>query len=92
MITTLDCIPNKPEHSLSNCKPCCKRINSLKSDSDDLEIINLKVQLYNFTFEHGCPMKLGKCSRNNYFIIRDNITERLTNTHPRLNIAGESEI
>jgi hypothetical protein len=41
---TLDRQDNKLEHSLNYCKPCCKRCNCLKSDSDDFEMIKLKVQ------------------------------------------------
>jgi hypothetical protein len=37
-------------------------------------------------------MTLGKGDSDNYFIMRDNITGGLSNTHHRLNIAGESEI
>jgi hypothetical protein len=57
---TLDSQDNKRGHSLSNCNPCCKRCNCLKSDSDDLEMIKLKVQLNNFAYEYGLPMTLGK--------------------------------
>jgi hypothetical protein len=37
-------------------------------------------------------MTLGKGDSDNYFIMRDNITGGLSNTHHRLNIGGESEI
>jgi hypothetical protein len=52
----------------------------------------LKVQLNNFAYEYGLPMTLGKGDSDNYFIMRDNITGGLSNTHHRLNIAEESEI
>jgi hypothetical protein len=37
-------------------------------------------------------MTLGKGDSENYFIMNDNITDGLSNTHNRLNLAGESEI
>jgi hypothetical protein len=37
-------------------------------------------------------MTLGKGDSDNYFIMKYNITGGLSNTHHRLNIAGESEI
>jgi 5-methylcytosine-specific restriction endonuclease McrA len=77
-------------HTLENCKPCCKRCNCLKSDSDDLEMIKLRVQLNNFAYEYGFPRTLGKGDSDNYFIMRDIITGGLPNTRHRLNIAGES--
>jgi hypothetical protein len=55
-------------------------------------MIKLKVQLNNFAYEYSLPMTLGKGDSDNYFIMRDNITVGLSNTHHRLNIAGESEI
>jgi hypothetical protein len=55
-------------------------------------MIKIKVQLNNFAYEYSLPMTLGKGDSDNYFIMRDNITGDLSNTHHRLNIAGESEI
>jgi hypothetical protein len=89
---TLDRQDNELGPSLFYCKTCCKRCNCLKSDSDDLEMIKLKVQLHNFAYEFGLPMTLGKSDSDYYFIMRDNITGELSKTHHRLNIAGESEI
>jgi hypothetical protein len=37
-------------------------------------------------------MTLNKGDSDHYFIMRDNITGWLSNTHHRLNIAGETEI
>jgi hypothetical protein len=88
----LDRQDNELGHSLNNCKPCCKRCNCLKADSDDLEMINLKVQLNNVAYKYGLPMTLGKGDIDNYFIMMDNITGGLSNTHHRLTVAGESEI
>jgi hypothetical protein len=51
-----------------------------------------KVQLNNFAYEYGLLMIFGKGGSDNYFIMRDNITGGLSNTHHRLNITGESEI
>jgi hypothetical protein len=53
-------------------------------------MITIKVQLNNFAYEYGLPMTLSKGDSDNYFIMRDNITGGLSNTHHRLNIAGES--
>jgi hypothetical protein len=38
---TLDRQDNELGHSLENCKPCCKRCNCVKSDSDDLEMLKI---------------------------------------------------
>jgi hypothetical protein len=64
---------SKIGHSLLNCKPCCKICNYLKSDSDDLKMIKLTVQLNNFAYEYGLSMTLGKGDSDNYFIMRDSI-------------------
>jgi hypothetical protein len=55
-------------------------------------MIKLKVQLNNFAYEYSLPMTLVKGDSDNSFIMRDNITGWLSNTHHRLNIASESEI
>jgi hypothetical protein len=52
-------------------------------------MIRLKVQLNNFVYEYGLPNSLGKGESDNYFIMRDNNTCGLSNTHHRLKIAGE---
>jgi hypothetical protein len=44
-------------------------------------MIKLKVQLNNFAYEYGLPMTLCKGDSDNYFIMRDNITSDLSNTH-----------
>jgi hypothetical protein len=54
-------------------------------------MIKLKVQLNNFSDENSLLMTLGQGDIDNYFIMRDNITGELSNSHHRLNIAGESE-
>jgi hypothetical protein len=55
-------------------------------------LIRFKIQLNNFAYAYGLPMTLGKGNSDNYFIMRDNITGGLSNTHHRLNIAVETEI
>jgi hypothetical protein len=92
IIPKLDRQDNKVGHKLANCKPYCKRYNSLKSDSDNLEMIRLKIQLINVAYAYGLRITLGKIDKDNYFIMRVNITEGLANTHHGLNIAGEAEI
>jgi hypothetical protein len=56
IVPTLDRFNNKRGHSLSNFKPCFKRYNSLNLDSDNLEMLKLKVQLNNFDHEYGLPI------------------------------------
>jgi hypothetical protein len=72
---TMDRQDNELGHSLNNWKPCCKKSKCLKSDSDDLEMIKIKVQLNNFAYEYDLPISLGKEYSDNYFIMIDNITE-----------------
>jgi hypothetical protein len=55
-------------------------------------MIKLKVQLNNFAYEYGVIMTLNQGNSDNYFIIRNSATGRLTNTHHRLNIDDGSEI
>jgi hypothetical protein len=55
-------------------------------------MIKIKVQLNNFAYEYELSMRINKGNCDNYFIMKDNITGGLSNTHHRLNIAGESEI
>jgi hypothetical protein len=57
---TLDRQDNKLGQCFENCRSCCKRYNCLKSDSDDLEMMKIKVQLNNVACEYCFPMTLGK--------------------------------
>jgi hypothetical protein len=92
VIPTLDRKNNKKGHSLKNCKPCCKRCNSLKSYSDDVQMIKLKVQLNKFAYANNLPMTLGKGDGECYRILRNGITGGLSNVHHKLNIADETKI
>jgi hypothetical protein len=74
VISSFDKIEKQLEHLLSNVKSYYNRYISLKSDSNDIEIIKLKMQLNKFAEADILPMSWGKKDQEFSQISRSRIT------------------
>jgi hypothetical protein len=86
---TLDRIDNSLPHTPMNVEPCCDLCNNIKGDRE-VDFTRCKTQLRKYCLFNNLPMTIA--DETTYHILRDGITDGLSNVGHRVNYAGITHI